>query len=126
MAESPVIVWDLKTVPDLEAAARMLGIDGQSDEQVRSALGSGFAELSRFMGGKPDGIDGGKVEEMVADEKIAEVAHYCDADVVNAHSLWLIYDVFGSVLSPEELLRSALRLQSCASTRSRTPTCWRP
>jgi len=228
VAESAVIVWDLETVPDLKAATRMLGIDGQSDEQVRSALGSGFPkhpihsiacigalvakrerdgwrvtaigaphaderpepelirsfvdridqlrpqlvtfngngfdlpvlryramlhrvpapglharayfnryttdaldlcdalgsfgsgnkmrldELSRIMGlaGKPDGIDGGKVEEMVAEGKIAEVARYCETDVVNTYRLWLIYEVFRGALSQEELLWSELRLQS--------------
>src|SRR5215469_3914082 len=42
MVERRVIVWDLETVPDLRAAARMLNMEGASDERVRSALGSGF------------------------------------------------------------------------------------
>ncbi len=42
MLEQHVIVWDLETVPDLQAAARMLGMQGVPDEEVRAALGSGF------------------------------------------------------------------------------------
>src|SRR5436305_8829656 len=42
MLEQHVIVWDLETVPDLQAAARMLSMEGAPDEEVRAALGSGF------------------------------------------------------------------------------------
>jgi predicted PolB exonuclease-like 3'-5' exonuclease len=42
MAESSVIVWDLETVPDLAAAARIYGLEGQPDNVVREAIGSGF------------------------------------------------------------------------------------
>ena len=228
MPEPSVIVWDLETVPDLKAAARMFGLDGQSDEQVRGALGTGFPkhplhsiacigalvakreregwrvtaigaphieerpepelirsfvdriaqlspqlitfngngfdlpvlryramlhrvpapglhvrpyfnrysldaldlcdvlgsfgsgskmkldELSRILGlaGKPEGIEGSKVDAMVAEGKITEVAHYCETDVVNTYRLWLIYEVFRGVLSPEELQWSELGLQS--------------
>lgn len=42
MTEQTVIVWDLETVPDLAAAARMLDMEGAGDEEVRSALGRGF------------------------------------------------------------------------------------
>jgi hypothetical protein len=42
MSEPPVIVWDLETVPDLKAAARMFGMDGKPDDEVRESLGSGF------------------------------------------------------------------------------------
>ena len=42
MSEPSVIVWDLETVPDLKAAARMFGMEGKSDDEVRDALGSGF------------------------------------------------------------------------------------
>jgi len=71
-------------------------------------------ELSRIMGlaGKPDGIDGGKVAEMVAEGKIEDVARYCETDVVNTYRLWLIYEVFRGALSSEELHWSELQLQS--------------
>jgi predicted PolB exonuclease-like 3'-5' exonuclease len=42
MTERHVIVWDLETVPDLGAFARMKGMEEESDETIRSALGSGF------------------------------------------------------------------------------------
>ncbi len=45
--EQHVIIWDLETVPDLQAAARMLSVEGAPNEQVRAALGSGFSGLRR-------------------------------------------------------------------------------
>jgi predicted PolB exonuclease-like 3'-5' exonuclease len=42
MREQTVIVWDLETIPDLEAAARALDMSGSTAEEVRSALGSEF------------------------------------------------------------------------------------
>ena len=42
MPEQSVIVWDLETVPDLEAAARMLDMGNASDAEVREASGPGF------------------------------------------------------------------------------------
>ena len=42
MGEQSVIVWDLETVPDLAAAARLLDMRDASDAEVREALGSGF------------------------------------------------------------------------------------
>jgi 3'-5' exonuclease len=42
MAEQTVIVWDLETVPDLEAAARMLDLGSATGTEIHEALGSGF------------------------------------------------------------------------------------
>jgi predicted PolB exonuclease-like 3'-5' exonuclease len=42
MSDAHVIVWDLETVPDLRAAARMLNMEHAADEEVRTALGDGF------------------------------------------------------------------------------------
>jgi hypothetical protein len=39
MGEQSVIVWDLETVHDLAAAARLFDLDGASDTEVREALG---------------------------------------------------------------------------------------
>src|SRR5450432_1363076 len=44
MADQFVIVWDLETVPDIAASARMLGLEGTSEESVRAQLGQGFAK----------------------------------------------------------------------------------
>ena len=37
-----MVVWDLETVPDLAAAARMLDLGAAPEAKVREALGSGF------------------------------------------------------------------------------------
>jgi hypothetical protein len=42
MPEQSVIVWDLETVPDLAAAARMLDLGNAPEVEVREALGAGF------------------------------------------------------------------------------------
>jgi predicted PolB exonuclease-like 3'-5' exonuclease len=42
MHEQSVIVWDLETVPDLAAAARMLDLGDAPETKVREELGSGF------------------------------------------------------------------------------------
>ena len=46
MPENAVIVWDLETVPDLKAAARMYGLDDHAEEEARGMLGPGF--IPRF------------------------------------------------------------------------------
>jgi len=173
MSDQSVIAWDLETVPDLKAAARMYGLEESDETKARDALGSGFPkidqlkpqlitfngngfdlpvlryraminrvsapglharayfnrysndavdlcdvlgsfgasgkmkldEISRILGlaGKPDGIDGGKVEAMIAAGKIDEVARYCETDVVNTYRLWLIYELFRGAMTPEQL-----------------------
>src|SRR5262245_13907340 len=45
MNKSCVIVWDLETIPDLEAFARMTGNVGQSAEDLAEELGDGFPPL---------------------------------------------------------------------------------
>jgi hypothetical protein len=42
MSEHPVIVWDLETVPDLAAAARLFDLENGTEAEVREALGTGF------------------------------------------------------------------------------------
>ena len=42
MSEHSVIVWDLETVPDLAAAARLFDMGDAAEAEVREALGSGF------------------------------------------------------------------------------------
>jgi len=226
MAEQSVIVWDLETVPDLAAAARMLGTDPADEDATRARLGGGFPkhplhrivcigalvarreeqgwrvaalgaphaeerpepelirsfvgrieelrpqlvtfngngfdlpvlryramihrvpapglqargyfnryttdaidlcdvlgsfgasgkmkldELSRILGlaGKPDGVDGGKVDALIAAGKIDDVARYCETDIVNTYRLWLIYELFRGVLTPEALQWSESQL----------------
>jgi 3'-5' exonuclease len=53
-------------------------------------------DLCRIFGlpGKPEGIDGSKVGEMVQQGKIAEVSAYCESDLVNTYRVWLRYELF--------------------------------
>jgi 3'-5' exonuclease len=46
MSEHSVIIWDLETVPDLAAAARLLDLGDATETEVREALGSGFPKHS--------------------------------------------------------------------------------
>jgi hypothetical protein len=48
MTEQTVIVWDLETIPDLAAAARILGLGNAAEAEVREALGNGFPANSRL------------------------------------------------------------------------------
>jgi predicted PolB exonuclease-like 3'-5' exonuclease len=53
-------------------------------------------EVSRILGlpGKPDGVDGSRVEEMVLAGQIEEVARYCESDVLNTYRVWLVTSSF--------------------------------
>lgn len=55
------------------------------------------------LGGKPEGLDGGRVEEMVNAGLIEEVARYCESDVLNTYRVWLIYELFRGAITPEQL-----------------------
>ena len=62
-------------------------------------------ELAKALGfeGKPGDVDGSKVEEMVAAGRLAEVARYCESDVVNTYRIWLVYEFMRGALSQQEL-----------------------
>jgi 3'-5' exonuclease len=62
-------------------------------------------EISKIWGlsGKPLGIDGGRVEEMVLAGKIEEVAQYCESDVLNTYRVWLVYELFRGSITIKEL-----------------------
>jgi 3'-5' exonuclease len=53
-------------------------------------------ELSRIMGlsGKPDGIDGSRVEAYFNAGRIEEIADYCLSDVINTYRIWLRHELF--------------------------------
>lgn len=57
-------------------------------------------ELCRALGlpGKPEGIDGARVEEAVNAGRLKEVADYCETDVVNTYRVWLRYELFRGTL----------------------------
>jgi predicted PolB exonuclease-like 3'-5' exonuclease len=233
MPEPTVIVWDLETIPDLAAAARMLGLGHASETEVREALGVSFPkhplhkivcvgalvasrqpegwridalgapntgerserelissfvervgqlrpqlitfnghsfdlpvlryramvnrisavglqvrpyfhrysddaldlcdalgsfspgtrikldELSKILGlsGKPDGMDGGRVEEMVLAGKIDEVSRYCESDVLNTYRIWLIYELFRGAITAAQLDWSEVQIRDFVTTK---------
>jgi predicted PolB exonuclease-like 3'-5' exonuclease len=233
MSEQSVIIWDLETIPDLAAAARLLDLGDVSEAEVREALGSGFPkhplhkivcigaliasrqpegwrvdalgaphtgersegqlicdfiekigqlrpqlvtfnghsfdlpvlryramvnrvpaaglqvrqyfhrytedaldlcdvlgsyvpgakvkldDVSKILGlsGKPVGIDGSRVEEMVLAGQIEEVARYCESDVVNTYRVWLVYELFRGSITSEELDWSEKQIRGFVATR---------
>jgi 3'-5' exonuclease len=60
--------------------------------------------------GKPDDIDGSKVEEFVDAERFDEVARYCERDVVLTYLLWLRYELFSGRLASEPYRTSLAHL----------------
>ena len=79
-------------------------------------------ELCRVMGlpGKPDGIDGAEVEKYVREGRIAEVAAYCETDVVNTYRVWLRYELFRGRLTENGLRASEANLSDYIRSRSNT------
>jgi 3'-5' exonuclease len=61
-------------------------------------------EVTKILGlpGKPEGIDGSHVEEMVRAGQIEEVARYCESDVVNTYRVWLVYELFRGAITSEQ------------------------
>jgi predicted PolB exonuclease-like 3'-5' exonuclease len=54
-----------------------------------------------YMGlaGKPDRIDGSEVEKYFREERIQDIADYCEIDVVNTYQVWLRYELFRGKLT---------------------------
>jgi predicted PolB exonuclease-like 3'-5' exonuclease len=77
-------------------------------------------EISRAMGfaGKPEGVDGGEVEKYFLAGRIAEIAAYCESDVVNTYRIWLRYELFCGRLSETEYRASEANLTDFLSLRS--------
>jgi len=233
MPEQSVIVWDLETIPDLAAAARMLNMTGSVETEVREALGPGFPkqplhkivcigalvasrqpegwrldalgaphigerteaelitsfverigqlrpqlitfnghsfdlpvlryramvnrvaagglqvrqyfhrytedaldlcdvlgsyvpggkvklhEVSKILGlkGKPEGVDGSNVEEMVCAGQIEEVARYCESDVLNTYRVWLLHELFRASITEQELGWSEKQIRDFVENR---------
>jgi 3'-5' exonuclease len=76
-------------------------------------------EISKILGltGKPDGMDGSRVEEMVLTGQIEEVARYCETDVLNTYRVWLIYELFRGSISVKELDWSEMQIRDFVSAR---------
>ena len=76
-------------------------------------------ELCRVMGlpGKPEGISGADVERYVREGRIADVAAYCETDVVNTYRVWLRYDLFRGRLTANGLQASEENLRDYIRSR---------
>jgi predicted PolB exonuclease-like 3'-5' exonuclease len=76
-------------------------------------------EVTRILGlpGKPEGIDGSKVEEMVLGGQIEEVARYCESDVLNTYRVWLIYELFRGAITAEQLAWSEGQIRDFVAKR---------
>ena len=44
--------------------------------------------------GKPNDVDGSKVDDLAKQGRIAEVSAYCETDLVNTYRIWLRYELF--------------------------------
>ena len=77
-------------------------------------------ELCRVIGlpGKPDGIGGADVERYVREGRVAEVAAYCETDVVNTYRVWLRYELFRGRLTENGLQASEANLRDYIRSRS--------
>ena len=76
-------------------------------------------EISKILGltGKPDGIDGSRVEEMVLAGQIEEVARYCESDVLNTYRVWLVYELFRGSITAKELDWSEAQIRNFVVSR---------
>jgi 3'-5' exonuclease len=65
-------------------------------------------DLCRALGypGKPVDIDGSQVARYVEEGRIAEVAAYCETDVVSTFRVWLTYELFRGALTQEQFRAS--------------------
>ncbi len=77
-------------------------------------------DVSKILGlsGKPAGIDGGRVEEMVLAGQIEEVARYCETDVVNTYRVWLVYELFRGSITAEQLAWCEKQMRNIIASRS--------
>jgi predicted PolB exonuclease-like 3'-5' exonuclease len=76
-------------------------------------------EVSKILGltGKPEGVDGSRVEEMVLAGQIEEVARYCETDVVNTYRVWLVYELFRGAITSEQLDWSERQIREFVANR---------
>jgi predicted PolB exonuclease-like 3'-5' exonuclease len=76
-------------------------------------------EVSKILGltGKPAGIDGSRVEEMVLAGQIEEVARYCESDVLNTYRVWLVYELFRGSITAEQLSWSEGQIRGFVANR---------
>ena len=76
-------------------------------------------EICKILGltGKPEGVDGSRVEEMVLAGQIEEVARYCESDVLNTYRVWLVYELFRGSITAAELHWSEVQIRDFVASR---------
>jgi predicted PolB exonuclease-like 3'-5' exonuclease len=76
-------------------------------------------EVAKILGlaGKPQGVNGSQVEEMVLAGKIDEVARYCESDVLNTYRVWLVYELFRGAITQDQLDWSEAQIRDFVSSR---------
>jgi 3'-5' exonuclease len=80
-------------------------------------------EVTKILGlpGKPEGIDGSRVEEMVRAGQIEEVARHCESDVLNTYRVWLVYELFRGAINAEQLAWSERIREFVANRKAANP-----
>jgi predicted PolB exonuclease-like 3'-5' exonuclease len=76
-------------------------------------------EATKILGlpGKPEGIDGSRVEEMVLAGQIEEVARYCESDVLNTYRVWLVDELFRGAITADQLAWSEGQIREFVANR---------
>jgi 3'-5' exonuclease len=76
-------------------------------------------EVTKILGlpGKPQGIDGSRVGEMVGAGRIEEVARYCESDVLNTYRVFLVYELFRGSITNEEFEWSEGQIREFVASR---------
>jgi predicted PolB exonuclease-like 3'-5' exonuclease len=76
-------------------------------------------EVSKILGlaGKPEGVDGSRVEELVLAGQIDQVARYCESDVLNTYRVWLVYELFRGSITTSELDWSEAQMRDFVTSR---------
>jgi predicted PolB exonuclease-like 3'-5' exonuclease len=92
-----------------EAALDLCDVLGNFDARAKVGLDA----LCRALGlpGKPDGLDGGGVADLVAAGRLAEVAAYCVLDVCATYRVFLAYERMRGRLDPDGHARSSADLE---------------
>jgi predicted PolB exonuclease-like 3'-5' exonuclease len=76
-------------------------------------------EITKIIGlpGKPPGLDGTRVQDMVSAGQIGEVSRYCETDVLNTYRVWLLYELFRGALTSTQANWSERQIREFVLTR---------
>jgi 3'-5' exonuclease len=83
-------------------------------------------EVTKIFGlpGKPEGIHGSCVEEMVRLGQIDEVVRYCETDVLTAYRVWLVYELFRAAITADQLAWSEGQVRDFVANRKAVNRIW--